>query len=69
MRTLETKHMNIREGKQKENKNSKRSKQNGLITLQNRQRVTGRDVGGSWATWVRGIKESTHEIIVALYAN
>ena len=24
---------------------------------------------GGWAKWVRGIKESTPEIIVALYAN
>ena len=26
-------------------------------------------MGGGWAKWVRGIKESTPEIIVALYAN
>ena len=37
--------------------------------MENKQRVTGRTVGGGWAKWVRGIKESTPEIIVALYAN
>ena len=38
--------------------------------MENKQRVTGGVVGeGGWAKWVRGIKESTPEIIVALYAN
>ena len=37
--------------------------------MENKQRVTGGGVGGRWAKWVRGIKESTPEIIVALYAN
>ena len=26
-------------------------------------------MGGGWAKWVRGTKESTPEIIVSLYAN
>ena len=26
-------------------------------------------MGGGWTKWVRGIKESTPEIIVVLYAN
>ena len=37
--------------------------------MENKQRVTGGVVGGGWAKWVRGIKEPTPEIIVALYAN
>ena len=38
--------------------------------MENKQRVAGGLVGGGrWAKWVRGIKESTPEIIVALYAN
>ena len=38
--------------------------------MENKQRVPGGAVGvGGWAKWVRGIKESTPEIIVALYAN
>ena len=33
-------------------------------------RVTGGVMGGGgWAKWVRGIKESAPEIIVALFAN
>ena len=36
--------------------------------MENKQRVTGGVVGG-WAKWVRGTKESTPEIIVALHAN
>ena len=38
--------------------------------MENKLRVAGGVVGvGGWAKWVRGIKESTPEIIVALYAN
>ena len=37
--------------------------------MENKQRVPGEFVGGGWAKWVRGIKESIPEIIVALYAN
>ena len=37
--------------------------------MENKLRVTGGVVGGGWAKWVRGPKESTPEIIVALYAN
>ena len=41
-----------------------------LLNMENKQRVAGGLVGGGrWAKWVRGIKESTPEIIVALYAN
>ena len=37
--------------------------------MENKLRVTGGLVGGGWAKWVRVIKESTPEIIVALHAN
>ena len=40
-----------------------------LLNMENKQRVTGGVVGGGWDKWVRGIKESTPEIIVPLYAN
>ena len=36
--------------------------------MENRELLEGLWEGG-WAKWVRGIKESTPEIIVALYAN
>ena len=40
-------------------------------TLKYREQTEGcwRGCGGGWAKWVRGTKESTPEIIVALYAN
>ena len=60
--------MNIREGKQKEYKNREGAKHKRLSNIENKQRVAGGVVGG-WAKWVRGIKESPPEIIVALYAN
>ena len=34
--------------------------------MENKLRVTGGVVGGGWARWVGGTKESTPEIIVAL---
>ena len=37
--------------------------------MENKQRVAGGVVGGRWAKWVRGIKESTPKIIVVLHAN
>ena len=37
--------------------------------MENKQRVIVGIVGGGWAKWVKGIKESTPEIIVALYTN
>ena len=37
--------------------------------MENKLRVTGGVVGGGTAKWVRGTKESTPEIIVALHAN
>ena len=40
-----------------------------LINMENKQRVTGGGVGGRWGKWAKGTKESTPEIIVALYAN
>ena len=40
-----------------------------LLNTENKQRVTGEVVGWGMGKWVRGIKESTLEIIVALYAN
>ena len=45
------------------------TKQKRLINMENKLRVAGRVVGGGWGKWVRGIKESTTESIVALYAN
>ena len=61
--------MNIREGKQKNIKTGRGTKHKRLINMENKQRVNGGGVGGGWAKWVRGTKESTPEIIVALYAN
>ena len=37
--------------------------------MENKRRVAGWVAEGGWAQWVRGTKESTPEIIVALYAN
>ena len=37
--------------------------------MENKQRVTGGGMGEGVAKWVRGTKESTPEITVALYAN
>ena len=37
--------------------------------MENKHSVTGGVVGGEWTKWVRGIKKSTPEIIVALQAN
>ena len=50
-------------------KTGRGTKQKRLINMENKQRVAGRVVGGGWATWVRGTKESIPEIIVALYAS
>ena len=61
--------MNIREGKQSNIRTGRGTKQKRLINMDNKLsywRGCGR---GGWAKWVRGIKESTPEIIVALYAN
>ena len=60
--------MNIREGKQKSYKNREGDKTEETHKY-GEQRVTGGGVGGGWAKWVRGIKESTPEITVALCAN
>ena len=40
-----------------------------LISMENKQRLLEGLWEGGWAKWVRDIKESTPEIIVALYAN
>ena len=40
-----------------------------LLNMENKQTVAGGIVEGRWSKWVRGIKESTPEIIVALYGN
>ena len=37
--------------------------------MENKQRSLEWLWEGGWAKWVRGIKESTPEIIAALYAN
>ena len=37
--------------------------------MENKERVTGGVVGGGWVKCVRGFKESTPEIIAALYAD
>ena len=37
--------------------------------MENKLGVPGGVMGGGWANWVRGIKESTPEIIVVLYAH
>ena len=37
--------------------------------MENKLRVMEELWEGGWAKWVRGTKESTSEIIVALYAN
>ena len=62
--------MNIREGKEKQYKNREGDKTE--ETLKYGEQTEGYWGGlweGGWAKWVRGIKESTPEIIVALYAN
>ena len=59
--------MNTREEKQKQYKN--RAKYKKLLNMENKQRVTEGLWEGGWAKWLRGIKESTPEITVALYAN
>ena len=57
--------MNLRERKQKY-KNREGDKR--LLNMENRGLLEGL-WEGEWAKWVRGIKESTPEIIVALCAN
>ena len=37
--------------------------------MENKQRVPEGVKEGGWAKWVKGIKASTPEIIVVLYAN
>ena len=49
-------------------KTGRGTKHKRLINMENRGLLEGLREGG-WAKWGRGIKESTPEIIVALYAN
>ena len=62
--------MNIREGKQNIKhfiKTGRGTKHKRLLNIENKQRIAGGVVGGGGLN--AGIKESTPEIIVALYAN
>ena len=68
MRTLRDK-TDEHKGNRNNIKTGRETKQKRLINMKNKLRVTGGVVGGGWAKWVRGPKESTPEIIVALYAN
>ena len=63
--------MNTREGKGSKNniKTGKGMKHKRLINMENKLRVTEGLWEGGWAKWIRGIKESAPEIIVALYVN
>ena len=61
--------MNVREGKQNNIKTGRGTKHKRFLNMENKLRVAGGVVGGGWAKWVRGVKEFTPEIIVALYAN
>ena len=62
--------MNIRGGKQKQYNNREGDKniRDSYISRTNRGLLEVQWEGG-WAKWVRGIKESTSEVIVTLYAN
>ena len=55
-------------GSKKNIKTGRGTKHNRLLNMENRRLLEGLLEGG-WAKWVRGIKESTPDIIVALYAN
>ena len=50
-------------------KTGRGTKHKRLLNIENKQRVIGEVWEGGWSKWVRGIKESTPEIIVAPYAN
>ena len=69
MRTLRHRKDEHRKGSKNNIKTGRGTKHKRLLNMENKQKVTGGVVGGGWAKWVRGIKESTSEIIVALYAN
>ena len=66
MRTLGDKTDECNKNKLKTVKGTKHKRP---INMENKLRATGGVLGGGWAKWVRGTKESTPEIIVALYAN
>ena len=61
--------MNIREGKRKEYKNREGDKTRETHKYGGPTGLLEGLWEGGWAKWVRGSKESTLEIIVALYAN
>ena len=66
----EIKQMNIGEGKEKGSKlkTEREANRKRLLNIENRGLLEGLWEGG-WAKWSKGIKESTPEIIVALYAS
>ena len=68
MRTLRYK-TDEHKGSKNNIKTGRGQKHNRLLNMENKQRVTGSVWEGGWVKWVRGIKESTPEIIVALYTN
>ena len=61
--------MNLREGKQKYYKNREGDKTEETHKYGEQNESYWRGVGGGWAKWVRGTKQSTPEITVSLYAN
>ena len=60
--------MNIREAKQNNTKTGRGTKHKRFLNMENRG-LLERVWEGGWAKWVKSIKESTPEIIVALYAD
>ena len=69
MRTLRYK-TDEHQGRETKNniKTGRRTKHKRLLNMENKGLLEGLWEGG-WAKWIRGIKESNPEIIVALYAN
>ena len=61
--------MNKREGKQKQYKNREGDKTEETHKYGGQTGLLEGLCEGEWDKWVRGTKESTPEIIVALYAN
>ena len=61
--------MNIRERKQKSYKNREGDKTSKTLKYGEQAELLEGLWEGGWTKWVRGIKASTPEIIVAVYAN